>query len=123
MEFILSRLRVAVFSLLLCSGIGTLLFLLLFGSALNQEKDTADILKSVFSMELNRATVAPVNSSQKRLLVKDFSALKTYLEEKGWTWTDQMGAFVKYHKKDQYLDANCGMYSRNYMICDLNQTP
>jgi hypothetical protein len=123
MKFAPYNLRIMVFPLLLCSGVGILSFFFLFGSALRQEKDTPDILGSILSMELTRATVMPVNSNQKRLLVKSFSSLKTHLEEKGWTEIDQMGAFVRYRKSSQSLNASCGMYSRNYMICDLNKTP
>ena len=74
-------------------------------------------------MELTRANVTLVNSNQKRLLVKTFSSLKTHLEKQGWIWMDQAGAVVSYHKGNQNLYANCGMYSRNYMICDLSHTP
>ncbi len=123
MKFTPSYLHITVFALFLCSSCGALVLFLLFGSALRQEKDTPDILKSVFSMELNRSSVMPVNSNQKRLLVKSFSSLKTHLEKKGWTEIDQMGAFVLYRKSSQSLSASCGMYSRNYMICDLNKTP
>lgn len=74
-------------------------------------------------MELTRANVTPINSNKKRLLVKTFSSLKTYLEKQDWIWMDQGGAVVSYRKENQNLYANCGMYSRNYMICDLSQTP
>ncbi len=74
-------------------------------------------------MELTRDYVTPINSNQKRLLVKTFSSLKTHLEKQGWIWMDQAGAVVSYQKKNQNLYANCGMYSRNYMICDLRLMP
>jgi hypothetical protein len=123
MQLVSSRLRIMCFFLMLCSSVGVLFFLSLFGTALRQEKDTPDILRTVLSMELTRANVTPINSNKKRLLVKTFYSLKTYLEKQGWIWIDQGGAVVSYRKENQNLYANCGMYSRNYMICDLNQTP
>jgi hypothetical protein len=122
MQLISPRLRITCFFLMLCSSVGVLFFLSLFGTALRQEKDTPDILRAVLSMELTRANVTPVNSNQKRLLVKTFSSLTTHLGKQGWIWIDQAGAVVSYRKGNQNLYANCGMYSRNYMICDLSQT-
>lgn len=74
-------------------------------------------------MELTRTNVAMVGSNQQRLLIRTFPSLKTYLEQYGWTWKDRMGAVVVYSKVHRRLDANCVMYSRNYMICNLNQVP
>jgi hypothetical protein len=96
-----------------------MLFLLQFGSALNQEPDTANILKAALHMELNRTDVMVVNYQPKRLLVRNFPALKTHLKQQGWTWIDQAGAVVIYHRRNERMAANCHMYSRNYMICNL----
>jgi hypothetical protein len=123
MQLRIFHLRIAVGFLMVCFSVGVLCSLFLFGTALRQEKDTPDILRVVLSMELTRVNVAEVNSNQKRLLVKTFSSLKTHLEKQGWIWTDQAGAIVSYRKGNQNLHASCGMYSRNYMICDLSQTP
>jgi hypothetical protein len=100
MQRIYPCLRITCFLLMLCSSIGVLFFLFLFGTALHQEKDTPDILKAILSMELTRANVTPVNSNQNRLLVKTFSSLKTYLEKQGWIWIDQAGAVVLYRKEN-----------------------
>lgn len=102
---------------------GASLFFLQFGTALRQEKDTPDILKAAFEIELNSTDVTTINSNPKRLLVRSFDALKIYLEQQGWTWADQFGSAVIYHKGNLRLDADCGMYSRNYMICDLGKIP
>jgi hypothetical protein len=118
-----SRLLIFISSLGLFFVIGVLFFLYQFGSALRQEKDTPDILKAAFHIELTRTDVTTVNSNPKRLLVRTFDALKVYMEQQGWTWTDQAGSLVTYHKGSQRLDLDCGMYSRNYMICDLSQIP
>lgn len=117
------RLHASLSFLLFFGSSSILIFLLYFGAALSQEKDTPEILKAAISMELTRANVAMVSSNQQRLLVRTFPSLKTYLEQHGWTWKDQMGAFVVYSKEKRRLDANCVMYSRSYMICNLNQVP
>lgn len=109
--------------LLLLIASGILTFLLYFGTALSQEKDTPEILKTAMFMELTRTNVAMVGDHQQRLLIRTFPSLKTYLEQYGWTWEDQMGAVVVYSKEKRRLNANCVMYSRNYMICNLNQVP
>lgn len=104
-------------------GSSILTFLLYFGAALSQEKDTPEILKTAMFMELTRTNVATVGDHQQRLLIRTFPSLKTYLEQYGWTWKDQMGAVVVYSKVKRRLNANCVMYSRSYMICNLNQVP
>lgn len=108
---------------LLVLGSSILIYFLPFATAINQEKDTPEIVKAAISMELTRANASIVGSNQQRLLVRSFPSLKTYLEQHGWMWTDQMGAMVIYRKEKRRLDANCVMYSRNYMICNLNQVP
>ncbi len=118
-----SRLLIFVSSLGLFLIVGVLFFLYQFGSALRQEKDTPDVLKAAFHIELTRTDVATINSNPKRLLVRTFDALKVYMEQQGWTWTDQLGGMVIYHKGSQRLYSGCGMYSRSYMICDLSQIP
>ncbi|MBD1864573.1 MULTISPECIES: hypothetical protein [Trichocoleus] len=110
------------FLTLFCGG-GALLFFLYFGTALSQEDDTPDILRSALQMELTHADITAVKSNPKRLLVRSFSALKTHLEQRGWTWVDQMGSLVVYRQAAQQLNANCAMYSRSYMLCDLSEVP
>lgn len=109
------------FLLLIASSIFTFFFY--FGAALSQEKDTPEILKTAIFMELTRTNVAKVGDHQQRLLIRTFPSLKTYLEQYGWIWKDQMGAVVVYSKDKRHLNANCVMYSRSYMICNLNQVP
>jgi hypothetical protein len=118
-----SRLLIFVSSLGLFLIVGVLFFLYQFGSALRQEKDTPDVLKAAFHIELTRTDAATINSNPKRLLVRTFDALKVYMEQQGWTWTDQLGGMVIYQKGSQRLYSGCGMYSRSYMICDLSQIP
>ena len=104
-------------------GLLAILFLFRFGTALHQEKDTPDILKAAFKIELSGTDITTINSNPKRLLVRSFDALKVYLEQQGWSWTDQAGSFVTYHHQNLRLNANCVMYSRNYMICNLSEIP
>nr|WP_290226408.1 hypothetical protein [Trichocoleus desertorum] len=110
------------FLALFCGG-GVLLFFLYFGTALSQEEDTPDILRSALQMELAHADIKAVKSNPKRLLVRSFSALKTHLEQRDWIWTDQMGSLVVYRQATQQLNVDCAMYSRSYMICDLSRVP
>ncbi|MBF2063241.1 MAG: hypothetical protein IGS39_02225 [Calothrix sp. C42_A2020_038] len=74
-------------------------------------------------MELTRANASIIGSNRQRLLVRSSSDLKTYLEQHGWMWKEQLGGMVIYYREEQRLDADCRMYSRNYMICNLNQIP
>lgn len=109
------------FGLLFLSG-SALVFFLTFGTALNQEKDTPEVLKAAMRMELSRSNAVRISSSQQRLLVRD-SGLTTYLEQRGWTLADRLGAMFVFRQGKQKLMANCGMFSRNYMICDLDRVP
>lgn len=110
-------------SFLLVLGSSILIYLFSFTTAINQEKDTPEIIKTAIFMELTRTNACVVGSNQQRLLVRSYSDLKTYLEQHGWMWTDQLGAMVMFHKSERRLSSNCRMYSRNYMICNLNQAP
>jgi hypothetical protein len=122
MQSTLSRLHFTIVSVLLCSGAGACLSLLMLGSALAQAKDTSDVAESSLSMESITGSVTPVTSSSQRLFVTDSSSLKVGLEAQGWTWIDQAGPLSRYRKGSQALTVNCGMSSPEYMICDLNQT-
>jgi hypothetical protein len=122
MRFTLSRLHITIVSVLLCSGAGACLSLLMLGSALAQAKDTADVAESSLFIESTPGSVTPVTSSSQRLFVTDSSSLKVGLEAQGWTWIDQAGPLSRYRKGSQALTVNCGMSSPDYMICDLNQT-
>jgi hypothetical protein len=122
MQSTLSRLHFTVFSVLLCSGAGACLSLLMLGSALAQVKDTSDVAKSSLSMESTPGTMPPVTVSSQRVFVTDFSSLKVSLESQGWTWIDQAGPLARYRKGSQALNVNCGMSSPDYMLCDLTQT-
>lgn len=104
-------------------AIGSIGYIASLSSAFAQEPDSLSILKTALQLELTRANVALVNSSSQRLLVRDNAALSHYLHKQGWSWTDQMGARVVYQQNSQRLHANCGMYSRHYMICDLDRKP
>jgi hypothetical protein len=102
---------------------GGFLFLWRFGTALFQEPDTPAVIQAALQMEFKRTGVGQVNSNPRRLLVRTFGSLDRHLVKQGWTRIDQAGAVIFYEKNKQRLDANCGMFSRNYMICNLNQTP
>ncbi|BAZ10365.1 hypothetical protein NIES4071_21800 [Calothrix sp. NIES-4071] len=123
MKFKNNRLLLLVIFLLVLASSSILIYLLTFATAINQEKDTAEIIKTAILMELTRSNTSVVDSNQQRLLVRSFPSLTTYLEQHGWTWADQMGAMVLYNKEKRCLNAKCQMYSRNYMICNLNQVP
>jgi hypothetical protein len=99
------------------------LFFWRFGTALFQEPDTPAVIQAALQMELERAGVRTVSGNPRRLVVRTFGSLDRYLVKQGWTRIDQAGAAVFYEKDKQRLDATCGMFSRNYMICDLNQVP
>lgn len=118
-----SQLWLANGFLILVVGIAIFFSPLGVGTALNQEKDTPEILKAILSLEVTRADIAVVGSNPKRMLVRSFSSLRSHLEQQGWTWQDQLGAQVVYRKDEQPLNGSCGMYSRHYMICDLDQNP
>lgn len=113
--------KTAIALILLCSA-GGLAFFVYFGAALSQERDTSDIVKAALQMEFSGKNVALINKNRDRLLVRSFDTLRTHLEQQGWTWKDQLGAAVFYQRNNQQLYANCGMYSRRYLICDLRQT-
>lgn len=119
----LNKSRLLIFTSFLSLLLIAVVFFLQFEAALQQEKDTPDILKAAFNIEVNRTNVTAIGSNPKRLLVRSFEALKIYMEQQGWIWTDQAGSFVTYHKKSLRINVNCVMYSRNYMICDLSKIP
>jgi hypothetical protein len=119
MQLTLSRFHITVFSVLLCSGAGACLSLLMLGEALAQDKDIREASQSNVS---TLPTVTPVNSRSQRLFINDSSSLKSSLETQGWTWIDQAGPFSRYRKGIQALTVNCGMSSPEYVVCDLNQT-
>lgn len=98
---------------------GGLLFVLYFGAALFQEPDTLDIVKAAIALERTNTDAAIVNSNANRVLVRSSTGVTPYLERQGWTRTNQFGALGTYRKGNQQLYANCGMYSRRYMICSL----
>jgi hypothetical protein len=105
-------------------GLGALFLFLYFQAALGQEKDTPDLVKAALTIELTSADMAWVSANQQRVLVRSSSsALKTYLEDKGWTFADQMGGYIVYKKGDQTLNPNCEMYSGRYSLCDLSRIP
>lgn len=107
--------------LVLLSGAGA--FFLIFGSALGQERDTPDVLKAILQLELSRADVVAIKGNPQRLSVRSFSSLQASLERQNWILDDRLGAAVFYHKSNQKLMANCGAYSRYYLICDLDRVP
>ena len=107
------------YALCLMCGFG---FLTTFQSALTQESDPLVILGTILRLELSRADALAINGDEHRLLVRNNAALKHYLESQGWTWVDQMGALTTYRQNSQFIHANCGMYSRFYMICDLENS-
>ncbi len=90
---------------------------------MNQEKDTPEILKAAMRMELSLSTAARIGSGQQRLLVRASSGLESYLNQRGWTLADRLASLFIFRQGKQRLDADCGMYSRNYMICDLDRVP
>lgn len=108
--------------LILCGSgaiLGSLAFFIYFGAALSQERDTSDIFKAAIEMEWNRRDSALVNSNPNRLLIRAGSqGLNTHLGQQGWFQTDRVGALISYRKGNQKLNANCGMFSRRYLICD-----
>jgi hypothetical protein len=114
-------------------GLLGLAFLFVFHAALGQEKDTPDILQAIARMELSRVNVVRVKDNPRRLVTRTFSDLKAYLAQSNpaqpkldpsaWEWVDQMGAMSIYRRGKERLMVSCGMYSRMYMICDLNRDP
>jgi hypothetical protein len=106
-----------VFGLIILCSLG---FFAKFGAALDQESDSLAILGTILRLELSRADVLAIEGNKQRLLVRNNTALQHHLEAQGWTWTDQMGALSTYHQTSQVMYANCAMYSRFYMICNLD---
>lgn len=115
--------KTAIALLILSSAgaiLGGLAFFIYFGAALSQERDTSDVLKAAIEMEWHRSTSALVNSNPNRLLIRAGSpGLDTHLGKQGWIQTDRFGALIVYRKGIQTLDASCGMFSRRYLICNL----
>ena len=113
----------------LIAAVGGFIFLCGLGyiaslsTAFAQEPDTPAILRAALRLELTRTGVASVNNSQQRLLVRNNAVLTRYLQMHSWQWSDQLGARAIYDRNTQKLNANCGMYSRLYMICDLDRSP
>ncbi|MEM7795305.1 MAG: hypothetical protein AAF579_12760 [Cyanobacteria bacterium P01_C01_bin.118] len=107
------------YALCLMCGLG---FLATFQSALRQESDLLVILGTILRLELSRADALAINGDTQRLLVRNNAGLQHHLEAQGWTWVDQMGALTIYRQNSQFMHANCSMYSRFYMICDLENS-
>ncbi|WP_154098035.1 hypothetical protein [Bacillus coahuilensis] len=48
-----------------------------------------------------------------------YSALKDYMENKGWKFKDQMGSGFIFEKDDELITIETRQYSRNYYIWDV----
>lgn len=120
MSLKLRYLITATGGLILLGGLG---YIASLSTAFAQEPDTPAILRAALRLELTRTGVASVNNSKQRLLIRNDAALNRYLQIHDWQWIDQMGARSVYGRQSQRLNANCGMYSRHYMICDLDRLP
>ncbi len=104
-------------------GTIALIFLFNFGSAVTQEPDTLNILKAAMQIQFNHTSIAAVADNKQRFLVREFSGLTLHLERQGWTFFDRIGASVFYHKGTERLSTDCRMYTRNYLLCNLDRIP
>jgi hypothetical protein len=108
----------------LCTGVALLLgagagsFFLVFGAALNQEKDTVSVLRAIGQSHLTGNTVVAIQPGQNRWIVRDMAGLNQVLQQQGWNYRDRAGAMIFYQKNQARLDVSCGMFSRFYLICE-----
>ncbi|NJL63391.1 MAG: hypothetical protein HC903_18085 [Methylacidiphilales bacterium] len=107
---------------LFCGAIA-LIFLFNFGSALTQEPDTSNIIKTAMQIQFNRTSIAAVADNKQRFLVRKLSGLKLHLEQQGWIFVEQIAGFTFYRKRTERLSAKCRSYTRNYLICNLARIP
>jgi hypothetical protein len=112
--------------LLLVSFAIPALFVLSFGSALLQEKDTFAIIVAAARMQLTGAALGNVGVSDQRWLIrtgKRFEPLDNHLKKQGWVRADQQGPVGVYKRNGHPFYVRFKMYSARYMICQGYQQP
>jgi hypothetical protein len=106
-------------ALILSIGAGGLY--LVFGAALNQEKDTANVFRAIAQSHLSGNSAVAIQPGSDRWLVRDIAGVNRVLQERGFAYHDRAGALIMYRSENQHLNVSCGMFSRFYMICEVEK--
>ena len=112
--------------LLLVSLVVPALFVLSFGSALLQEKDTSAIIMTAARMQLTGSDRGKVGTSDQRWLIRAdnlYAPLDDYLKKRGWTRVGQKGQLGVYKRDGQPLYVRFKKYSGRYFICQADREP
>ena|SRR5215216_22035 len=115
--------------LLLCLVVPAV-FVLSFGSALLQEKDTFSILLTAAQMQISGAKIGAVGKSKQRWLIRTgqrYAPLDDSFRKRGWVHIDQQGAVGVYKRhgqpSGQPIYVRFKMYTHKYMICQADRQP
>lgn len=110
------------------------LFVLSFGGALLQEKDTFSILLASARMQITGSKIEPVGSSGQRWLIrthegaerptdKHHPLLDNYMSKRGWLQKSQQGAVGVYDRGNQRIYVRYKLFTPKYLICQADRQP
>jgi poly-gamma-glutamate synthesis protein (capsule biosynthesis protein) len=88
-------------------------------SWLYQEVNPTALASAAIKLALNNADVEVVSPSPEKYLVKVTDGIDpfiSFMEKRGWTYRDQLGAGIVFIKNGLVVTAVSSMYSRHYMI-------
>lgn len=107
---------------LIVTGLALFIFMLFFGTALFQERNSLPVFSAVLRLELSGIEIAPISSNSNLLIQKvgeGEAPLTEYLSENGWEFIDRLGSAIFYEKDGATLTVSSRMFSRRYIIYEL----
>lgn len=102
------------------------IFILSFGSALLQEKDTFAILWTAARLQLSGSEIGPVGTGNQRWLMRsghDYKPLEAYFRQRGWSHPYQKGGVGGYSRAGEKIYVQCKAYTAKYVICQADRQP
>ncbi len=97
-----------------------------FGGALFQEGNPGPILASILKLDLTKSNYeqfSETNQNNRYVSVNTgssrFDVIKDFMDEKGWSFKEQIGSGLIYTKNKENLVVETRQYTKHYIIWDI----
>lgn len=111
--------------LILCLAV-VAIYVLSFGSALVQEKDTFFLVLAAARMEITGSDIGNVGHSNQRWLVhasRHDAPIKNYLNKRGWLHSGQQGPVGVYKRDGKPIYVRVKKFTPRYLIFQADRQP